>query len=69
MVSNRQPHYIPDIREYPDWVDTENNDWIRAHLAAPINLGGEVIGFLSLDDPEPNSFTDLHAAHLQAFAD
>lgn len=68
MVATGRAHIIPDVRDYPGWVDRKNGRWIRAHLGAPIRVGEETIGFLHLDDPNPNVFTEEHAALLQVYS-
>jgi PAS domain S-box-containing protein len=69
MIETQKPLLIPDIREYPAWVDAGTNEWIRAYLGVPIRLRGGVIGFFSLDCTTPSAFTDEDAGRLQAFAD
>ncbi len=59
---------IPDVSEYPGWVDAGPSAWIRAMVGAPIRLEGETIGFLSMTSSTPGIFTPLHAERLQAFA-
>ncbi len=60
---------IPDVLEYPGWVDAGASAWIRAMVGAPIRLEGETIGFLSMTSSTPGIFTERHAEWLQAFAD
>jgi signal transduction histidine kinase/DNA-binding response OmpR family regulator len=69
MIETGQPILIPDIRADPNWVFVPTTNWIRSHVAAPISLDGEVIGFLNLDDATPNAFTVTDSEHLRAFAD
>lgn len=69
MVATGRAHIIPDVHDYPGWVYRKNGRWIRAHLGAPILVGEDTIGFLHLDDPNPNVFTEEHAALLQVYSD
>lgn len=69
MMDHRQPHYIPDVREYEGWTPADDARWIRGHLSAPILIGHRVIGFLNLDNAAPGQFTERDAERLQAFAD
>ncbi|WP_162909520.1 GAF domain-containing protein [Aggregatilinea lenta] len=69
MVETRQPHTVPDTHVFPGWAPVEETSWIRSHSSVPIQLEGEVIGFLNLDSMTPYFFTQLHAERLQAFAD
>jgi signal transduction histidine kinase len=69
MSQNGQPLAIPDTRANPEWVVFPEASWIRSYVGAPIRLGGEVIGFLSLHSATPGFFTLAHAERLQAFAD
>lgn len=67
MIEYRQPLVIPDVTEYPDWA-TDYPGLIRSFIGAPIIVENLVIGFIHLSHRTPNSFTSVHAAHLQAFA-
>ena len=69
MVETRQPHNVPDTHTFLGWAPVEETNWIRSHSSVPIQLEGDVIGFLNLDSMTPNFFTQIHAERLQAFAD
>jgi len=69
IMDTRQPFIIDDVWAFPDWVDTPETRWVRANLAAPIQIRGSVIGFLSLNSATPGFFTQDHAERLRAFAD
>ena len=68
MVETGQPIIIPDTRLDPNWIVVEPSGWIRSALGAPIRLEWQTIGFLNVTSDMPNTFTEEHAAHLQAFA-
>ena len=69
MAETKQPLIVPDTQTDPDWVSTPETRWIRSYAGAPIQLDGEIIGFLNLDSGTPNAFTARQAERLQAFAD
>ncbi|MEW5868229.1 MAG: GAF domain-containing protein [Chloroflexota bacterium] len=68
IVATGDPLVIPDTRNYPGWVMSEQTDWIRSYVGAPISIGGRIIGFLNLNSATPGFFTDIHVEHLRAFA-
>ncbi|MDX2075757.1 MAG: PAS domain S-box protein, partial [bacterium] len=68
MIEHRKPHVIADIQQYPTWVTLTESSWIRSYIGAPIIAEDKVIGFLNMDYPEPNRFTQAHADQLMAFA-
>lgn len=69
MAGNRKPLVIPDIDEYSGWRKSPETNWIKSYVGAPIYFQDKLIGFLSLDSPEPGFFTQSDAQKLQAFAD
>lgn len=60
---------VSDTYQEPLWVDDPRWHWIRAHISVPIQINGEVIGFLSLDSAIPDAYTEVDADHLCAMAD
>ena len=69
MQTTGQPLAIPDVRSYPGWVNTPEVHWVRSHVAAPLRIKSQVVGFLNLDSSIPDFYTPLHAERLLAFAD
>lgn len=69
MTQTRMPLVIPDVSQYPGWVDIPESEEIRSYAGVPICLEGEVIGFLNVNSATPGFFTRSHAERLQAFAD
>lgn len=63
-----QPLIIPDVQQYPSWVDVPINDWIRSHFCIPLQQGEAVIGFLSCESATPGFFSPKMFRQLQAFA-
>lgn len=68
MVETLQPVIIPDVSLYPGWVDMPETQRIRSFASVPIQVGGEVIGFLNLDSETPNFYSEEHAEPLRVFA-
>ncbi len=71
MIVQREPLLISDVPRYPDWVEVE---WkarkpTGSYVGAPIQVHGQVIGFLNLDSNTPGFFTTRHADRLGIFAD
>lgn len=73
MIETGEPHVAHNIRLGDDLPPNsllyEALSWIRSFASAPISRDGEVIGFISVDSTEPNTFTAKHGERLQAFAD
>jgi PAS domain S-box-containing protein len=69
MLEAKQPLVVPDTRTDPDWRAWPDTRWINSYIGAPIQIRGEVVGFLNLDSATPGFFSVRHAARLQAFAD
>lgn len=68
MVATGRPLVLPDVYQFPGWVDFPETRWIRSHIAVPMQLEGEVIGFLALNSASPGQFDETHAAQLEIFA-
>ncbi|MBN1963176.1 MAG: PAS domain S-box protein, partial [Anaerolineae bacterium] len=70
MLETGLPCVIPDTAANPSWVRGLNDGfWMRSYAGAPIQLRGEIIGFISLDSATPGFFTPVHSERLHAFAD
>ncbi|WP_162909540.1 GAF domain-containing protein [Aggregatilinea lenta] len=68
VIHEHRPLLVPDVRESFDRLDMPALDWVRSHLCIPIELGGDVIGMLSVDDARINCYTATHVERLQTFA-
>ena len=68
MLKTHQPYLAPDVTDHPGWVTYAETVTIRSHIGAPLVVEDEILGFVHVDSLQPNAFTPLHAAHLQAFA-
>ncbi|MBI1881175.1 MAG: PAS domain S-box protein, partial [Chloroflexi bacterium] len=64
VIQSRQTLIIPDTHKEPRWVSLPTTAWIRSHIAAPICLGGQVLGLLRLDADTPNQFSQQDADRL-----
>jgi len=67
MFENKQPLVIPDVKQYPNWVQTQETKFIRSWAGAPIIVNDEVIAFFSLDSSNPNFFTSEDVELMRAF--
>jgi len=68
MITTGTSYLIADTATFADWVQRPETAWTRSHVAAPLLVQGEVIGFLNLDSQTPGFFNEGHAQRLQAFA-
>ncbi|MBN1964291.1 MAG: PAS domain S-box protein [Anaerolineae bacterium] len=69
MAESGEPFLVQDTTSYPGWVLMPATDWVRSYIGAPIRVGDDLIGFVSLDSATPDFFTPEHAERLKAFAD
>jgi diguanylate cyclase (GGDEF)-like protein len=69
MVETGAPVFVPDTHLETDWKAHEAYQELRAYAATPIQIKGEVIGFLNLDSDQPGYFKDGDAERLAVFAD
>lgn len=68
MLETGQPAIVVDTQQFVGWMDTPATRWIRSNVGAPIQIKGQVIGFITLDNTTPGFFSLAHAERLQAFA-
>jgi diguanylate cyclase (GGDEF)-like protein len=68
MVENRQPEKKNDVSRDPSWILAPGEDWLRAHLGAPIITTLGVAGFINLDSTQPNYYSETDAERLMIFA-
>jgi signal transduction histidine kinase len=69
MRQSRKPLVIPDIQgdtRFTGWPEVET---VRAWMGAPLHVGEEMIGFISLGSLQINLFSREDAERLQAFAE
>lgn len=69
VIEHRQTTIIPDVREDPRWVKSEEGkEWHRAALAVPLLTGDEVLGTLLLLHNQPAYFDENHSRLVEAAA-
>jgi GAF domain-containing protein/nitrogen-specific signal transduction histidine kinase len=59
---------IPDTAVEDDWIPQEGWEWLRSYVAAPVHLGGTIVGFLNVDSTQPGQFNADDARRLETFA-
>lgn len=69
VMQTGKPIIIPDVTHELNWVEVRGLEWVRSHITVPIRINGETIGFLNIDSPLPNIYTETDVERLQAFAD
>jgi signal transduction histidine kinase len=69
MVRTREPVIISDTHSSDLWVSRPHLEWVRSYLGAPIQLEGQVNGFIHLNSALPGFFSGVHAGRLVAFTD
>ncbi len=69
MMETGQALVIPDTRQNKDWVVIEGLEKVCSYAGAPLQVKGEVTGFLDLTSLTPNFYNQTHADRLKAFAD
>ncbi len=68
MMRTLKPAVVPDTSKDPQWVITPEFSWVRSYAGAPIQVKGEVIGFLNLASPTPGFFDAAVLPRLTVFA-
>jgi PAS domain S-box-containing protein len=69
MERTGNPVIITDTTSSDLWVNRPHLEWVRSYLGAPIQVEGEVIGFIHLNSARPGFFSGTHAERLEAFTD
>ncbi len=69
MIETGRAIYYPDVAlvGWPN-VNLPTSHWIRSWIGVPLLLRGQVYGFLNVDSPEVNAFTDEHVESMEVFA-
>lgn len=67
-ILEKKPLLIKNTAEEPLWKVHKETQWIKSHIAMPIFLKDELIGFLRLDSDEPSHFTEQDIKKLEPFA-
>ena len=68
MIKTKQPFlsYYPHLEQ--NWNSLAESEWIKSHIAAPIFLEDEMIGFLNCDSDIADFFTKNQLPTMQIFA-
>jgi len=69
MMETGKALVIPDTHQSKNWIFIEGLEKICSYAGAPLQVKGEVIGFLNLTSLTPNFYNQTHADRLKAFAD
>lgn len=69
MLTSREPLFIADTHQDSRWIRVPGLDWVRGYAAAPIDVGEQIVGFISLDSAHPNVFEEADLDALAAFAE
>lgn len=65
---DRRPGFITDTRADPSWTTRPGFEWLRAWAGAPVQYGGQLLGFICLDSQQPGRFDASTLKGLVAFA-
>ncbi len=69
LTETAKPLLIPDSKLWEGWVPVPETAALRSHLIAPIRLGNQIAGMISLDSQAVNYYHEEDGARLAAFAD
>lgn len=71
ILETNEPLIISDTRQFlaENSSMTMHSPWLSSHIGIPIQLQGEIIGFLNVDSLTPNMLTSIHAQQLKLFAE
>ena len=69
MMETGKALVVPDTHQSKNWIVMEGMEKIYSYAGAPLQVKGEVIGFLNLSSLTPDFYNQTHADRLQAFAD
>jgi len=68
-LESGQAVFIPDVRDWPGWIDTpEAISWLRAYAVIPIRTNGQVTGFLNVSGDKPRAFGKEQVEQLKDWA-
>jgi two-component system phosphate regulon sensor histidine kinase PhoR len=69
MIHARQPVVVPDTTHSSEWTSDVEEEWRHSYVGAPICIGSETVGFLSVNSMQSNNFSQDDARRLKTFAD
>jgi L-methionine (R)-S-oxide reductase len=65
-AATRQSQLVADVHEFPGHIACDAAS--RSELVVPLLRGGELLGVLDLDSPEPGRFDDADRVGIEALA-
>ena len=68
IISTGQPYIIADVSQEPSFMGWGNTQDIRGWMGVPLRLHGRYIGILTVDNFQPEAYSELQANLAQAFA-
>ncbi|MCW5874226.1 MAG: HD domain-containing protein [Anaerolineales bacterium] len=68
MIDTGQPVGEPNTRNSPNWVRTNEFQWLRSYVGVPIITKDKVVGFLNVDSAKPDFYSAQEFESLKAFA-
>ena len=69
MLVHKRAVLIADTVQDARWHPFPNTEWIRGYAGVPLEVEGEIVGFLNVDSDRANFFTEETVYWLQIFAD
>lgn len=68
MIETGKPVIVPNTTTDPNWIPLEGWKWLRSYVSAPIQVGGQTVGFLNVGRTRSGQFGPADAQRLEAFA-
>ncbi|MBZ0279140.1 MAG: PAS domain S-box protein [Anaerolineae bacterium] len=68
IIDTNQPVIIENTEQNKNWEVVPEIEWVKSSIGAPISVGNQVVGIISLDSGTPYAFTEQDAKPLQALA-
>ncbi len=68
IVREKRPMVLRDVRDEPLWDIVPQTAHIKSWIGAPLILGGDVIGLLTIDHKKPGYYTQATGAIVATFA-
>jgi signal transduction histidine kinase len=69
VVESKQPLLIPDVQQYPGWIQTTEVAYIGTWMGAPIIVHDNVVALLNVARADPYSYTEQDLHYLTVFAE
>jgi len=67
IIENGRYFVIPNVDNYPDWNHVSDEIYIRSWVGVPLIVQEEIIGILTMDSFQPNTYQDEDGKMLEAF--